>query len=182
MKITQYKPMSNFAFRIMSLEFNIRDRFLPPSEIVNEAGIKPGSSVLDFGCGPGSYCVAAAKLAGPNGKVYALDMHPLAVKRVQAVAKKRGLANIRTILSDRDTSLDDETIDLVLLYDILHMLADPGAVLGEISRVLRPTGLLSVSDHHMTEENIASAVTRAGLFRQSSKGEKTLGFIKNKRQ
>ena len=71
---------------------------------LKKAGIKEGQTVLDFGCGPGHYAIAAAKMVGAKGKVYALDIHPLAVQSVEKKAKKEGLTNITTIVSDRDTA------------------------------------------------------------------------------
>jgi methylase of polypeptide subunit release factors len=47
---------------------------------------------LDFGCGSGSYAIPAAKMVRERGIVYALDIHPLAVKAVEKKAKKLGLA------------------------------------------------------------------------------------------
>ena len=46
------KPQSNLDFKIMSLAFKIRDIFRPRTHILEEAGIKTCSQVLDYGCGP----------------------------------------------------------------------------------------------------------------------------------
>ena len=94
------KPYSNLTFRLMSINFKLRDLFSPPENTLKEVGIKPGDSVLDYGCGPGSYTIAAAQMVGDSGKVYALDIHPFAVRQVQKKAAKKGLNNIETILSD----------------------------------------------------------------------------------
>jgi len=70
----QGQPMqSDFSFRVMSLKFRLRDFFRPPERILREAGIRNGMTVLDFGCGPGGFSLAAAKLVGPGGRVYAAD-------------------------------------------------------------------------------------------------------------
>jgi ubiquinone/menaquinone biosynthesis C-methylase UbiE len=160
----------------MALCLKLRDLFAPPGRAVGEAGIKQGGHVLDYGCGPGSYTLAAARLAGETGKVYALDIHPLAVKKVEKAARKNSLANIQTILSDCATGLQDASLDVVLLYDIFHCLSNPGQILKELHRVLKPGGVLSFSDHHMKEEDILSKVTEGGLFSLSNRGEKTYTF------
>jgi ubiquinone/menaquinone biosynthesis C-methylase UbiE len=105
--------------------------------------------VLDFGCGPGSYSIAAAEMVGRSGRVYALDINPLTIKEVQNIASKKKLLNIVTILSDCKTGLEDNRIDIVLLYDVFHHLNSPLDILVEINRVLKPEGILSFSDHHM---------------------------------
>ena len=171
------KPMSDLAFWGMSLFFKIRDLLNPPASLLKEAGIGLDSCVLDYGCGPGGYSLAAAGLASA-GKVYALDVHPLAVRGVQKEALKRGLANVEAICSGCATGLPGESIDVVLLYDVLHGLGDPGGVLEELYRVLKPGGILSFSDHHMEEGEIRSRVTGAGLFRLLGSEKRTYRFSK----
>lgn len=170
--------MSNFDFQFMSVGYKFRDFFLPRKNILEEVGIKPGFQVLDYGCGPGSYTIAAAELVGESGKVYALDIHPLAIQRVQDIASKKRLTNVETILSDCQTGLPDNTLDAVLLYDAFHHLIDPDVVLKELHRVLKPDGILSFSDHHMKEKEIVAEVTNDRLFRLLRKGERTYTFLK----
>ena len=172
------KPISNFDFQFMSVGYKFRDFFLPRKNILEEVGIKPGFYVLDYGCGPGSYIVPLAKLVGESGKIYALDIHPLAIRKVRGIASKKQLANVETILSDCQTGLPDNTLDAVLLYDAFHNLSDPDVVLKELHRVLKSDGALSFSDHHMKENEIISQVTNSGLFRLLRKGERTYSFLK----
>ena len=172
------KQMSDFGFKAMAFTFRIRDFFRPRTEIVKEAGIREGFHVLDFGCGPGSYVRAVSEIVGEAGKVYALDIEPLAVESVKKIVEKHGLKNVETILSDRKTGLPDESVDVVLLYDTFHDLVDPNGVLEELNRVLKPDGVLSFSDHHMKEGEIISKITNRKLFRLSKKGEKTYSFLK----
>jgi len=172
------KPQSNLDFRFMALGYKFRDLFLPRKNVLKEVGIKPGSTVLDYGCGPGGYVIAAAELAGKSGKIYALDIHPLAVQRVQSIASKRQLTNVETICSDCKTGLPDNSIDIVLLYDTLHDLSKPNEVLEELHRALKPNGILSSNDHHMKENEIISRITDRGLFRLSRKGKRVYNFFK----
>ena len=172
------KPMSNFPFQFMSCGYKFRDFFLPRRNILKEVGIKPGFHVLDYGCGPGSYIPFLAELVGESGKVYALDIHPLAIQKVQDIASKKQLANVETILSDCQTGLPDNTLDAVLLYAAFHHLSDPDVVLKELHRVLKPDGILSFSDRHMKEKKIVAALTNSGLFRLLEKGQRTYTFLK----
>ena len=172
------KLMSNLDFRFMSFGFKFRDLLLPREKILEEVGIKPSLCILDYGCGSGSYTIPAAQLVGNSGKVYALDIHPLAVKQVQSAAAKRGLTNIETILSDCATGLPDKSLDIVLLYDTFHNLSEPDELLSELHRVLKPDGILSFNDHHMMEEEITAKMTNKGLFRLSRKGKRVYNFSK----
>jgi len=174
------KPKSSLHFRLMSLTYIFRDLRLPRMEILKEVGIKPGFRVLDFGCGPGSYVEAASRLVGQSGKVYALDIHPLAVQSVQRMASRKGLANVETILSDCQSGLPDDSIDVVLLYDTYHGLGEPEKVLKELYRVLKLDGILSFSDHHLKEDEIAARVTAGDLFYLADKNQRTYSFSKVK--
>jgi len=172
------KSKSSLYFKITVAAFQLRDWLSPRINVLKETGIKPGFSVLDYGCGPGGYIRETAKLVGESGAVYALDIHPLATQRATRIAADNALANVKTIQSDCKTSLPDACIDVVLLYDTFHLLSEPGKVLDELHRVLKPNGALSFSDHHMSEEAILSSLTSTGLFKLSTKGKKTYTFIK----
>ena len=172
------KAMPDLRFKLMSFEFKIRDFLRPRKKILSEVGLKPGFHVLDYGCGPGSYVETTSRLVGESGKVFALDIHPLAVERVKNLISAKKLTNVKTILSDQKTGLEGESMDVVLLYDILHDLSDPAGVLKELHRVLKPSGILSVSDHHLKEPEIVSGVTGSNLFHLSQKNQYTYSFRK----
>ena len=171
------KPEPDLNFRIMSFAFRLRDIFLPRKNILAEVGIRPGFCVLDYGCGSGSYITAAAGLVGDAGRIYALDIHPLAIESIRRIASRNHLLNVETIQSDCATGLPDDSVDVALLYDVFHKLSDPDSVLEELHRVLTPDGILSFSDHHLNEDEIMSGVTDKGLFGLSGKGRKTYSFI-----
>jgi len=167
---------SDWGFRLMALEFKVRDFFRPRKGILKEVGIKLGYQVLDYGCGPGSYTTALSELVGKTGSVYALDAHPLAIKMVQGIVSRKYLTNVKTIFSECATGLPDNSLDTVLLYDTLHDLGDPNCVLDEIHRTLKSNGVLSVSDHHLKDIDIVSRATDRGLFKLVSKGKRTYSF------
>ncbi|MHC4144786.1 MAG: class I SAM-dependent methyltransferase, partial [Planctomycetota bacterium] len=128
--------------------------------------------------GPGGYIAPLAELAGPSGKIHALDTNPLAVKEVKKIAAQKRIENIETIRSDCGTGLSDNHVDVVLLYDTFHDLSQPDDVLRELHRVLKPCGTLSFSDHHMKEKDIIARVTSTGVFKLLKKGKRTYSFSK----
>jgi len=171
-----HKLLLWLSFRMHQLWFRVRDRRFPPSAILEEAGVQPGDCVLDYGCGSGSYSFAAAELVGPSGHVYAADINPFALRHVTRVAEARGLANMSAIQSEQATGLPDGSVDVALLYDTLHDLADPAGVLAELRRVLKPNGVLSFADHHLSEDAALAAVTAEGRFALGQRGAHTYGF------
>ena len=171
--------MPDRGFQAMAFSFKIRDFIRPRKDIVKEIGLKPGFSVLDYACGPGGYVPAVAELVGSSGKIYALDINPTAVEMVEELAAKKQLSNVETILSECDTGLPDESIDVVLLYDAFHDFETPNEILEELHRDLKPNGVLSFSDHHLKEEDILLRLTEGGLFKLLYKGKRTYSFVKN---
>ena len=179
--------MSNFSFKAMTLILRVRDLFRPPQKVLSEVGmIKSGTHVLDYGCGPGNYTIAAAELVGPSGKVYAVDIHPMAIRKVQNKANKKGL-NVQTILTDYDTQLPDSSVDIVLLFYVLHDFKNPDAIIKELNRVLKPRGVLLVIDHKLENDKVVSILgraadnlklRRAGRETEGKKKEITLIFSK----
>ena len=164
MEIQEAAPMPDIAFRAMSLYFALRHGLEDVTKPLKNAGIKEGHIILDFGCGPGHYAIAAARMVGQSGKVYALDIHPLALQSVEKKARKENLTNIKTILSDRDTGLPDQSIDIALVYDTIHMVNDKQALTKELHRVLKPDGLLSVLAAHVKVDDILKTLQGDGLF------------------
>ena len=169
------KHMSNLLFRLMALEYGTRSKSVDPARLLREAGLRPGMHVLDFGCGPGRYAIPAAKIVGSEGRVYALDIHPLAWSMVQKMADKQRLRNLQLIRSDSDTGLDPLSIDVVLLYDVLHDVDDKPRVLKEVRRVLKPSGILSYKDHNLSGEPLVSLMQSNG-FRNSDESSGLLSF------
>ncbi len=169
---------SNLSFRLMTMEFCFRDWLHPPITILKDAGVGSDMTVLDFGCGPGGFSIAAAEIVGPKGMVYAVDIHPLALEAVQQRALKRGFKNVATVCGSNITKIDEEAVDVVLLYDVLHDLAEPDAVLKELYRTLKSSGILSVSDHPTDQAALSSLIVKEGLYTVAGRSQLTLQFGK----
>jgi len=128
-------------------------------EILQKAGIKIGKTLLDFGCGSGTYTIPAAKIAGKEGKVYALDKDKKVLDELMQKAESAGLKNIKRIDTPGDLKipLDDASVDIVLLYDVFHsyyfsQVADRRNLLEEVYRVSKRDAIISVWPKHMESE------------------------------
>jgi ubiquinone/menaquinone biosynthesis C-methylase UbiE len=175
-KIKKDKAMNKAAFKFMVRHFKNRDKKYPPYKKIEKIKIREGNFVLDYGCGPGSYTIAAAEVVGNSGKVIAADIHPLAIEEVNKRASEKNLRNIETILTDCDTKLDDNLIDVALLLDIYHNLSSPESILKELHRVLKTDGKLAVDDHHLNENEIISKIVMTNLFKFDEKVEEVFIF------
>ena len=124
-------------------------------------GLKEGQAVLDFGCNEGNYAKAAARVAGPSGKVYALDKDRKALNKLKRKAGEENLGNIECLCGSEDGEIPvaARSVDVVLLYDVLHRGYFPdaqqrSAVLRNIHRVLKPGGVLSLYPTHLKEHRM----------------------------
>ena len=166
MSTTTNRPhTSNTSFRVMAWYLRFRERFRKPAEFVSTLGIEEGHKVLDYGCGVGSYTIPAARTVGESGRVYALDIHPIAIERVEKRARKEGLANIETIQSDLATGLPDEHLDFALLIDVYTWIDDKIGLLKEIHRILQPSGKLVFLIDHASPDGCKEMVEESGLFK-----------------
>jgi len=137
-------PMANFIFRIATILMRIRGLFRNKKGEVLLTGTKRGDIILDYGCGIGFNTIPAAEIVGKEGMVYALDIHPLAIKSVEKKIREKGLKNVKTILSGLNTGLPDKSVDIILLYNVLPTIKNRSALIKELYRVLKPGGVLSV--------------------------------------
>ena len=172
----------NVKLRLEYFFLGLRDRFgipFKPEEEIKKIDIKQGQTILDFGCGIGSYTIPAAKLVGKQGRVYALDKQLLALKKVKEKAEKEGLNNIHTILSDGNTGLPDESIDIILLYGVLPEIEDKDFVLKELHRVLKPSGYLSIRYcFRMRKERVLEIIRATNLYSLVEQKDHILNFKK----
>ena len=124
-------------------------------EVLTGIGIEENQRILDFGCGSGAYAIPAAKLVGEKGKVYALDKNAGALETLKESARKEGSENIETILSsDLKICLEAESADVVLLYDVIHLIEDRARLFMEIYRILKPDGVVSIYPMHVKKDEV----------------------------
>jgi ubiquinone/menaquinone biosynthesis C-methylase UbiE len=156
---------NRLIFDGMALTFRVRDWLNPPGEVLAPVRIEAGMTVVDYGCGPGSYSLAAAHAVGPEGQVYGVDILPLAVEAVQRKAAREGLPYLHGVLVEGyATGLPAASADRVLLMDMIHSVPDRAALLREVHRLLKPDGLAYVDIHHTDPAPIKEQMVNSGLF------------------
>lgn len=108
--------------------------------------LRPGMSVLDCGCGPGTITVGLAECVTP-GRVVGVDISGDQFDIGRTLAVQKGIAAIDFRQGDvMNLEFDDESFDVVFAHGVLYHLADPHTALAEMRRVLIEDGLLGIRD------------------------------------
>jgi ubiquinone/menaquinone biosynthesis C-methylase UbiE len=154
--------------------------FRNPYRLLETAGLKPGQKVLEVGCGPGFFTIPAARMVGDEGIIYAVDVHPLAIKRVQKKIKREKIKNVTPILGNAaDTGLPDRSIDLAFLFGLGYIAGGLENLVSEMRRILKPEGLLSFEKTRGPEKELIDEVERGG-FIYSGRQRRIFLFAKSK--
>ncbi|WP_328951446.1 methyltransferase domain-containing protein [Streptomyces sp. NBC_00184] len=108
--------------------------------------LRPGMSVLDVGCGPGTITADLAALVAP-GRVTAVDTTREILAQAADAASERGLENVEFAVADvHALDFPDDSFDVVHAHQVLQHVGDPVQALREMRRVCRPGGIVAVRD------------------------------------
>ena len=122
--------------------------FANPEENVARLHLKEGEKVADFGAGTGAYAIAAGKVVGRDGSVYAVEVQDALLSRITNTARDAGVSNIKVLWGDIEeqggTTIPDGIIDAVILSNVLFQVEDMNALFEEVRRVLKPGGRVLV--------------------------------------
>jgi ubiquinone/menaquinone biosynthesis C-methylase UbiE len=161
----EVEKMPDFAFRMMKIFFIIYYFLKPARKYLEKFGIKPGYTVVDYGCGTGACIKDASSMVGINGTVYAVDVHEMAIDSVEKLIRKHNLTNVKTILTDGGKSdLKADISDLVYALDMFHMVKDTDSFLKELNRITRKDGTLIIEDGHQPRSATKEKILRSGSW------------------
>ncbi len=108
--------------------------------------LQQGMSLLDCGCGPGTITLGFAEVVAP-GEVVGIDIGPSEIERAQTNARERQLLNARfEVANAYEIPFPDASFDAVFAHTLLEHLSDTQKALSEMSRVLKPGGVIGLRD------------------------------------
>ena len=139
--------------------------------------ISPGDNIADIGAGTGFFSIPMAELTGSDGTVYAVDIQPEMLARIQKRAAKAGITNVKLVLAtEKSPALPANTIDMVLMVDAYHEFAWPREVMSAVYESLTPGGKVVLIEyrqedpsvpilrlHKMSEQQVRREMAAVGL-------------------
>jgi ubiquinone/menaquinone biosynthesis C-methylase UbiE len=106
--------------------------------------LRPGMSLLDCGCGPGTITIGLAQSVAP-GQVLGIDIEPSLVERANVLSKEQAISNVRfKVANVFALPFSENSFDAVFASALLHHLTQPIRALKEMRRVLKPGGVIGI--------------------------------------
>ncbi|MFH1849389.1 MAG: class I SAM-dependent methyltransferase [archaeon] len=137
--------------------------------------VKPGMTVLDFGCGPGVFSVAMAQMVGKCGRVIAADLQQGMLDKLQDKIRRAGVGNICVHKCEKNKIGITEKVDFALAFYVVHEVPDQMELFRELKSLLRTGGMVLVVEPKMHvnacafEKTVNTAIS-AGLAAVERRG------------
>jgi len=122
-----------------------RDAWQMPHEVIQALALEPDSAVADIGSGTGYFSARLAHFV-PKGRVYGVDIEPDMVKYLAERAKREGLSNVVSVPGQPDDPRLPAKVDLILMVDVVHHIADRKAYFRKLLGALKPGGRIAIID------------------------------------
>ncbi len=129
--------------------------------------VPEGASVLDIGCGSGFDVFAAARAAGPAGRVWGIDLTAEMAARAGGALEQMGIGNAAICqAAAEELPFEDASFDLVLSNGVFNLSPEKRRVFAEVARVLRPGGSLQFADIVRTGEPLGEDASSLDAWSQ----------------
>ena len=158
------------AAYMAALEDPKRDAYQKPHEVIEALGLRSGDVVADIGAGSGYFSLRLAHHVGPTGHVYAVDISPDMIRRMNERIREAGLVNISTILASPDNPLLPRPVDRFLFVNVWHHIEDQAGYVALMKKTLKPGGQIVMIDFHKRDLPVgppaAMKIAREDLVKQ----------------
>ncbi len=156
--------------------------FMNAETLLIPAGLKEGDHVLEVGCGPGFFTIPAAEIVGDKGFIYAIDINPFAIRKVEKKIAKAGVKNVKTMIVDvTETTLKDSSIDIAFFFGVFHSLNSIiGRVILEMHRILKDEGIITIQKSGKSKDGLVDIITQNNKFKFLEEKKRMLVFQKIK--
>lgn len=144
---TSFSSKGVFPYRwAFTLLIPLRNLFLSPKKLIQQMALNPEMTVLEVGPGPGYFSLPVARFL-ENGKLVLADIQPEMLKKAQRRLNKKAIKNTEFLICDGEKfDLPDNHFDRIFMVTVLGEVENRNQYLAEFYRMLKPGGMLSVSE------------------------------------
>ena len=115
--------------------------------VLDRLGLRPGMFVLEVGAGVGTFTIPAARRVAPTGKIIAVDIQAEMIAELERNVRRASIANVDAKAAGAyELPLEDSCVDCVFFVTVIGEIAEPQRALREAHRVLKPEGMLSITE------------------------------------
>jgi len=162
--LRRYVAVPAPAFLGKLLDSRFRKKIQPPRDVILRSGIKQGMRVVDLGCGSGTFTLEMARHVGDKGEVFAMDIQPKMLQQLKIKLSKEENASLRKRVKVINGSaygipLEDESVDVCCMVSVLQEIPDREKALREVKRILKPRGILAVTEFVIDPDYALSTTT-----------------------
>ena len=148
-------------------------------KVLEKLDIHVGDIIADIGSGGGFFTFEMAQRTGPGGEVFAADTNEGLLSRIEGIASKNQVSNIKTVLcGEEGCPLQKESCDLIFMRNVLHHIKNPVSYFQKLRESIKPGGRIAILDwrkseggfvgrsgHCTPEEEILKIMQKAGFSR-----------------
>ena len=158
---------------------------LDSNRVLSTIGLKKGDIFLDAGCGDGYMSIAASKIVGDEGKVYAVDVWEESINAFKEKIESENIKNIEASVADitQKIPVDDESIDILYMGNVLHGFVENNeveSVKKEIQSENKQGGLFAVDEFKKQESTHGPPLHVRITPEEVEEIVKNYGFASNK--
>ena len=121
-----------------------REAWQMPARVIEALQLKSGMTVADIGAGTGYFSTRLARVPGVS--VYAVDIEPKMIDYLKQRAQKEQLSNVTAVLAGASSPNLPQPVDVILVVDTYHHLANRQVYFNELKKSLRPGGRIAIVD------------------------------------
>jgi ubiquinone/menaquinone biosynthesis C-methylase UbiE len=156
----------------------------PLRSTVDSFRVDRARTVLELGPGPGYFSVEVARRLGPGGRLLCVDIQPKMITALRRRLQREAVANALPLVGNAlALPLADRSVDGAFLVTVLGEVPDRLKALAELRRVLKPGGILSITetlpDPDYQFPDVVRDLCRASGFRLLEHHRRFFGFTMN---
>ena len=181
----RYKGTHPIAYRWRWILDNLGRRVVHPlPQTIDSFRVDRGHTVLEVGPGVGYFSGEVARRVGPEGRVVCVDIQPEMIGTLRQRLLREGVTNASPMVGDAlGLPLAEGSVDCAFLVTVLGEVPDRAKALAELRRVLKPGGILSITESMPDPDyqfpDVVRDLCRASGFQLLEHHRRFLGFTMN---